>query len=80
LVHCAGRAGRRGNRRSALLARPIRRARDLVNLGPIINTPFNEGSQAFDRRGKTLYFYSDRPGGFGVRDLYAATRRRFCTQ
>ena len=50
-----------------------------VNLGPTINTPFNDGGQAFDLSGKALYFYSDRPGGFGMRDLYAVTRQRFCT-
>lgn len=50
-----------------------------VNLGPTINTPFNDGGQAFDFRGKTLYFYSDRPGGFGMRDLYTTTRKQFCT-
>jgi hypothetical protein len=49
-----------------------------VNLGPAINTPFNDGGSAFDFKGQTLYFFSDRPGGFGMRDLYAATRKRFC--
>ena len=39
-----------------------------VNLGPTINTPFDDGGQAFDFSGRTLYFFSNRPGGFGMRD------------
>lgn len=49
-----------------------------VNLGPAINTPFNDGGSACDFKGQTLYLFSDRPGGFGMRDLYTATRKRFC--
>jgi len=49
-----------------------------VNLGPAINTAFNEGGSAFDFKGQTLYFFSDRPGGFGMRDLYTATRKKLC--
>jgi HYR domain/WD40-like Beta Propeller Repeat len=50
-----------------------------VNLGPTINTPFDDGGQAFDFSGTTLYFFSNRPGGFGMRDLYTVTRQQFCT-
>jgi HYR domain/WD40-like Beta Propeller Repeat len=49
-----------------------------VNQGPTINTPFNDGGEAFDFSGTTLFFFSDRPGGFGMRDLYTATRPQFC--
>src|SRR5712691_4549984 len=49
-----------------------------VNLGPTINTPSEEGGQAFDFSGKTLFFQSDRSGSFG-RDLYTVTRKQFCT-
>jgi WD40 repeat protein len=47
-----------------------------VNLGSVINTGANEQQPhlAGDRR--TLYFVSDRPGGFGAQDLYVATRTR----
>ena len=47
-----------------------------VNLGNVINTSFNE-TQAYlasDRR--TLFFVSNRPGGYGLGDLYVTTRER----
>jgi hypothetical protein len=45
-----------------------------VNLGPVVNTVFND-QQAYlasDRR--TLFFASNHPGGFGLLDLYVTTR------
>jgi hypothetical protein len=48
-----------------------------VNLGPTVNYPgYVTGAPALSWDGTTLYFYSDRPGGFGGRDLYVATRTR----
>jgi hypothetical protein len=47
-----------------------------LNLGPVINTPAVEGGPALSCDGTTLYFSSDRPGGFGGRDLYVSTRQR----
>ena len=48
-----------------------------VNLGPTVNYPgYTTGRPSLSSDGTTLYFYSDRPGGFGRRDLYAATRTR----
>jgi hypothetical protein len=48
-----------------------------VNLGPTINYPgYVTGAPALSWDGKTLYFYSTRPGGFGGRDLYVATRTK----
>ena len=48
-----------------------------VNLGSTINFPgYVTGAPALSWDGTTLYFYSDRPGGFGGRDLYFATRRK----
>lgn len=44
-----------------------------VALEPI-NTGRSDGSPSISRDGLTLYFYSERPGGSGGRDLYAATR------
>ena len=45
-----------------------------VNLGSTINSTFNEGAPALSSDGTTLYFYSNRPGGFGGNDLLVATR------
>jgi hypothetical protein len=48
-----------------------------VNLGRTVNYPgFVTGAPALSWDGTTLYFYSDRPGGFGTRDLYVSTRER----
>ena len=47
-----------------------------VNLGPVVNSPYEDwwGYIAPDRR--TLYFGSSRPGGFGGFDLYVTIRIR----
>ena len=34
------------------------------------------GAPALSWDGTTLYCYSTRPGGFGIRDLYVSTRER----
>ncbi len=47
-----------------------------VNLGPPVNTQFAEGGPALSWDATTLYFYSDRPGGSGLWDLYVTTRRK----
>jgi WD40-like Beta Propeller Repeat len=48
-----------------------------VNLGPTVNYPsYVTGAPALSWDGTTLYFYSDRRGGFGGRDLHVATRER----
>jgi len=47
-----------------------------VNLGLRINTAFNEGAPALSCDGTTLYFYSNRPGGFGMNDLYVTHRHQ----
>jgi len=48
-----------------------------VNLGSTVNYPGSvTGAPALSWDGTTLYFYSDRPGGFGGRDLYVATREK----
>ncbi len=43
-----------------------------------LNTSYNEGAPALSRDGTTLYFFSDRPGGAGQRDLYVSIRPRVC--
>jgi WD40 repeat protein len=44
--------------------------------GPPINGPAFDGAPALSFDGTTLYFFSERPGGFGKRDLYVTTRHR----
>lgn len=46
------------------------------NLGPILNSTYNDGAPALSRDGTTLIFYSNRPGGFGANDLYMSTRQK----
>jgi hypothetical protein len=47
-----------------------------VNLGATINTMFVEQNAYLSSDGKTLFFSSDRPGGFGGLDLYMITRTK----
>ena len=47
-----------------------------VNLGNTINTTFLEQNPYLSSDGKTLFFASDRPGGFGGPDLYMSTRTK----
>lgn len=43
------------------------------NLGPAINTQYWESQPAFSPDGRTLYFVSNRPGGFGGSDIWIST-------
>src|SRR5437867_3880863 len=45
-----------------------------VNLGPVVNSPFTDFTPELSRDGLSLYLSSNRPGGFGLTDLYAARR------
>jgi hypothetical protein len=47
-----------------------------VNLGAVVNTTAFDGGPALSFDGTTLYFHSNRPGGFGGNDLYVTTRTR----
>jgi hypothetical protein len=47
-----------------------------VNLGPFVNSTFNDGAPALSSDGETLFFYSNRPGGLGGNNLYMSTRTR----
>jgi WD40-like Beta Propeller Repeat len=49
---------------------------EAVNIGPPVNTPdANENGLRLSLDGKSLYFSSNRPGGFGSSDLYVVTRQ-----
>jgi hypothetical protein len=45
-----------------------------VNVGPPINTQYNDTYAILSRDGLTMYFTSDRPGSLGGDDLWFATR------
>jgi len=45
-----------------------------VNLGTVVNTAYVEGQPSLSADRRTLYFYSNRPGGRGGDDLYMTTR------
>jgi hypothetical protein len=42
----------------------------------LVNSPANDGAPALSNDGRTMYFYSNRPGGSGGNDLYVTTRTR----
>ena len=46
-----------------------------VNLGPTVNSSALEGGPSVSLDGLSLYFNSDRPGGFGKRDIWVTTRK-----
>jgi len=46
------------------------------SLGPTINTDDDDAFPNLSCDGTTLYFASNRPGGFGAGDLYFTTRKR----
>jgi Tol biopolymer transport system component len=45
-----------------------------VNLGPVVNTTANEFAPAISKDGRSLYFASNRPGGFGGLDIWVSQR------
>ena len=46
-----------------------------ANVGPSINSEFNERFPTISGDGLALYFASDRPGGRGSFDIYVSRRR-----
>jgi len=46
-----------------------------VNLGATVNSTAFDGAPALSFDGTTLYFFSERAGGLGKRDLYVTTRQ-----
>jgi Tol biopolymer transport system component len=45
-----------------------------TNLGPTINSSYNEAVPGISGDGLSLYFTSNRPGGYGNRDIWVTTR------
>ena len=45
-----------------------------TNLGPIVNSSSSDWSPSISADGLSLYFNSNRPGGYGNHDLWVATR------
>jgi outer membrane protein OmpA-like peptidoglycan-associated protein len=46
------------------------------NLGPVVNSRYDEGSPRISADGKKLYFFSgDRPGGKGNEDVWVSTKQ-----
>jgi len=47
---------------------------EALNLGPLINTEYDDAKPSISADGLTLYFCSNRPGGYGGLDLWMSTR------
>jgi Tol biopolymer transport system component len=47
---------------------------DAVNLGPDVNSPFNDFLPQLSGDGLSLYFTSNRPGGMGAADIWVSQR------
>ncbi len=45
-----------------------------VNAGPVVNSPFMERLRSVSEDGLVILFQSNRPGGHGSNDIWAATR------
>ena len=45
-----------------------------VNMGSVVNSPYDDYLGSVSTDGLELYFFSTRPGGYGERDLWVATR------
>jgi Tol biopolymer transport system component len=45
-----------------------------VNLGPVINSPYNDQHPALSKDGLSLYITSNRPGGQGADDIWVSQR------
>ena len=45
-----------------------------VNLGPMVNTGSTDRAPSISSDGRMLFFHSNRPGGYGLYDLYVTIR------
>lgn len=46
------------------------------NLGPAVNSEFNDTFPSVSSDRQTLFFSSNRPAGFGMGDIYVSTRSK----
>ena len=47
---------------------------DPINLGAVVNSPSSELQVAITHSGLSLYIVSDRPGGYGMNDIWVSRR------
>src|SRR5467141_638512 len=47
---------------------------DPVNLGPVVNSPYDDQHPAISKDGLSLYITSARPGGYGGTDIWVSRR------
>jgi Tol biopolymer transport system component len=47
-----------------------------VNLGDVVNSTSNDTVPVLSSDDETMFFASDRPGGFGLSDIYMTTRTK----
>jgi len=45
-----------------------------ANLGPVVNSEFGDLAPSISKNGLSLYFFSNRPGGFGGNDIWVSKR------
>lgn len=45
-----------------------------INMGPVINSAYDESAPKFSQNNRRLYFASDRPDGYGKKDIYMSVR------
>jgi hypothetical protein len=45
-----------------------------INLGPVVNSPFDDNHAAISANGLSLYITSNRPGGVGAQDIWVSQR------
>jgi hypothetical protein len=73
-VHQEDNGGTQGLGSKVLAAKRFSDWSSPVNLGPVLNSLSDDNHPAISRNGLSLYFHSNRPGGFGGEDIYVSQR------